>query len=332
MSFPKFLVLVALFMFGAIAVVSLLKGKKEDVQNYSTEPVELALNEENVEEDKPELAKERVIEVVTENTLVPQNSEGLPSANRGREFFAVRGAKFPIVETITYTSRVDWLKGRPAWLSDYSSHYKTSRHFIAHSLNGKADYFKQNVSEGDRFNVLNPDKNINFYLLVDLSRSKMWFYYLDLDTNERVLVKTYPLSLGRFDPLRASGSLTPVGKYSLGDRVAIYSPGKKGLYNGQQIEMIEVFGSRWIPFDEEISACTEPAKGLGVHGLPWSRKNNAEFGQDIAMLGKYSSDGCVRLAKDDMEELFAIIISRPTIIELVRDFHDAVLPGEETGD
>ena len=122
---------------------------------------------------------------------LPEAMIELPEADRIEELFNKDGPKLPIVETITYKSRVPWQKGRPAWLSDYAGHYETSRHFIARSLNGKPDYFKQEVAEGARFNVLRKDKNIEFALIVDTSRCKMWFYYVDLDQKQKVLLKTY---------------------------------------------------------------------------------------------------------------------------------------------
>lgn len=253
-----------------------------------------------------------------------QQQQSLPDADRIAEFFNIDPPKLPIVETITYKSKVPWLKGRPAWLSDYSSHYKTSRHFIARSLNGQPDYLKQDINEGDRFNVLKPDLNISFHLLIDLSRSKMWFYYLDDDTHERVLVKTYSVGLGRIDGSKLSGSLTPVGKYTLGNKIAIYKPKVTGYHNGQKIEMVKVFGTRWIPFDKEIGQCSAPSKGLGIHGVPWVL--NAATGQleeDSASIGKYESDGCVRLSTKDVEELFSIIITRPSTVELVKDYFEA---------
>jgi len=253
----------------------------------------------------------------------------LPEANRIQEFFNRVEPKFPIVLTVTYKSRVPWQKGRPAWLSDYASHYATSRHFIARSLNGKPDYFKQDVSEGDRFNVLHPDKKINFYLLIDTSRCKMWFYYLDLDTNERVLVKTYNVGLGRIDNTKPSGLLTPLGKYTLGDKIAIYKPKLTGYHNGQKVELIRVFGTRWIPFDKEVGEATASPEGFGIHGLPWQPNEKGELVESRDSLGKYESDGCIRLMTPDIEELYAIIITRPTIIELVKDFYEAKPPGTE---
>ena len=51
--------------------------------------------------------------------------------------------------------------------------------------------------------------------------------------------------------------------------------------------------------------------------------------EDRAKLGKYDSDGCIRLSSEDIEELFAIILTKPTIVELVKDLRDAKLPGVE---
>ena len=256
-------------------------------------------------------------------------AESLPDADRIQQLFALDSSKLPIVETVSYTSRVPWLKGRPAWIADYASYYGTSRHFIARSLNKKVDYLTQKVSPGDRFNVFKKDKNINFHLLIDLSRCKMWFYYIDLDSNERVLLKTYKVGLGRLDPRKASGCLTPTGKYSLGEKIAIYKPGTMGLFQDQKTEMIRIFGSRWIPFEGEIEGCTEPAKGLGLHGAPWILDAGGQLVEDKAKIGKYDSDGCIRIAANDIEEIFSIVITKPATVELVKDYREAKLPGKE---
>lgn len=318
MSFPKLLAILAILLFGAIGIAALFKEGKEapeaEVTKAQATPLEVELDRE-VRVTAP------ATPVVT--ATPPRGAEDLPEANRIDELFNKGDPKFPIVETITYKSRVPWLKGRPAWLSDYAAYYSTSRHFIARSLNGKPDYFKQDVAEGDRFNVLKKDKNINFYLLIDNSRCKMWFYYVDLDTNDKVLIKTYDVGLGRVDSSKPSGLLTPLGKYTLGSKIAIYKPKMMGHYNGQKVEMVQVFGSRWIPFEKEVSNTSAPAKGFGIHGTPWLPNEKGELVQGHDSVGKYDSDGCVRLATDDMEELFAIVITRPTTIELVKDFHDA---------
>ncbi len=45
--------------------------------------------------------------------------------------------------------------------------------------------------------------------------------------------------------------------------------------------------------------------------------------EDKSSLGKFQSDGCIRMATDDMEELFALVITKPTTIEIVKDFRQA---------
>lgn len=359
MTFPKLLFYLAIVLFGLIGLGILFKSPDTHevtiLTTFASDPIEIELDQplrenkelslpenllhltkktENVTlkvESSPEVVKETPPEEAPKIAKKTSKTQEPPEANRIEEFFNLTDPKFPIVETITYKSRVSWQKGRPAWLSDYANHYKTSRHFIARSLNGKPDYLKQDLGEGARFNILNPEKNIHFNLIIDISRCKMWFYYHDLNTKEKVLVKTYPVGLGRIDHSKISGYLTPLGVYSLGSRIAVYTPKMMGTHNGAKVEMMRVFGTRWIPFEKEISATTAPAKGFGIHGLPWTLKNGSLM-EDMASLGKYESDGCVRMSTADIEELYAIIITRPTTVEIVKDFFDAENKFQTTAD
>jgi hypothetical protein len=242
--------------------------------------------------------------------------------------FNTFGPKAPFVETVTYTVRAPWAGAKSAWLSDYASHFKTSKHFIAHSLTGGKSYEFSRLREGDRFNVMTTERDVRFHLIVDLSRAHMWLYFIDVENNEHLLLKNFPVSLGRLDSGSASGSLTPLGIYALGDRIGIYKPGKVGHYNGESHEMIRTFGTRWIPFAKEVAKCTNPAKGFGVHGCPWRADHEGKLKEDRSVLGTYQTDGCIQLAHEDIEQLFSIIITRPTTIEIVRDYFDAELPGQ----
>lgn len=343
MLFPKVLGVIALLLFSTILLIAVWKGEKAPNREpkRSLVPVEVRLDEEikAVVPATQSVARARQIPktMIAEakakkiEQKPPEQKREPTDVNRIDELFSL-DSKLPIVETITYKSRVSWLKGRPAWLSDYASHYETSRHFIARSLHGgKPDYFKQDLAEGDRFNILKQNKDIAFYILIDNSSCKMWLYYHDKDTNERALLKTYKVCLGRPDSSKTSGLLTPLGKYSLGNKVAIYKPKMMGFHDGEKVEMINVFGTRWIPFDKEVSDCTAPAKGFGIHGVPWVKSASAGHAQDISCIGQYQSDGCIRLATEDIEEVFAIVITKPTIVEIVKDFHEAHLPGVEKG-
>lgn len=320
----KVLFVTALILFSLIGVALFFKKPVQTEVRTLNAPVEIELETE-VKPFEQEPQEEVVFPKAEEDiaSVATNADEFLPEVDRIDELFNKVDPKLSIVETITYKSRVPWQKGRPAWLSDYAAHYETSRHFIARSLNGKPDYLKQDVSEGDRFNVLRKDKDISFHLLIDTSRCKMWFYYSDADS-KNVLLKTYNVSLGRKDGTKTSGLLTPLGKYSIGNRVAIYKPKVTGYHKGQKTEMVRVFGTRWIPFDKEISGCTEPAKGFGLHGVPW-RDTDSALSEDLSSIGKYESDGCIRLATKDIEEIFAIIITKPAIVELVKDFRQSDL-------
>ena len=242
-------------------------------------------------------------------------------------FFTTGKEQFPIVHTIKYKSRVPWLKGKQAWIADYAAHYKTSRHFIARSLNRKKDYLTQAVAVGDKFTVFALEKPVRFYLVIDLSRCKMWFYYHDLDANEQVLVKTYRVGVGRLDPKADSGVLTPVGQYVLGDKVASYKPSVVGLFQGVETEMVQVFGTRWLPLAKEVES-GEEIRGYGLHGVPWIYDEKTKtYVEDAQVIGHYTSDGCIRLKQEDIEELYAIVLTKETLVEIVTDFSHAQLPG-----
>lgn len=327
---PKALAILSIVLFSAIGLAAIFKPRSSPESQEVTKrviPLEIELDQE-IQTVVPAVGSSVSHEIAPsinqgEAKLLP--SIDLPEADRIEELFTKSGSKLPIVETITYKSRVAWQKGRPAWLSDYANHYQTSRHFVARSLNDKPDYFKQELAEGDRFNVLRQDKNFKFYLIVDTSRCKMWLYYVDLDEKHKVLLKTYSVGLGRIDSSKTSGLLTPLGKYSLGDRIAIYKPKTTGFYQGTKTEMMTVFGTRWIPFDKELGVCTAPAKGFGLHGVPWIEGADHELTENGNSIGKYESDGCIRLLTADIEEVFAIVITKPTIIEIVRDFSESTI-------
>ncbi|HEX2579082.1 MAG TPA: L,D-transpeptidase [Rhabdochlamydiaceae bacterium] len=254
-----------------------------------------------------------------------------PQVDRIQQLFTTGANKLPIVETITYSSQVPWLKGRPAWVGDYAVHFATSRHFIARSLNGTADYFTQKVCPGSKFNVFRKDKNFQFYLLVDIATCKMAFYYLDMDTNERVLLKTYAVGLGK-KAATASGTLTPLGKYLLGDKIAVYRPGVMGLFQEKQVEMIRVFGTRWLPFGKELGGSAN-VKGYGIQGTPWTPNKQegkwTELRLELNPGLNQGTGGCIHMNHEDIEELFAIVVTKPTTVEIVKNMKDAKLPGVE---
>lgn len=279
-----------------------------------------------------EVVKVAVSDQEIDSSTLPKNTPqtSVNNVDQIRRFFSKGMDRFPFVDTVTYTSRVPWLKGRPAWIADYASHYETSRHFIARGLNGKEDYVSQNVSPGDTFNVINPEKQIEFHLLVDLSTCTLDFTCTDKETGKTEFIKSYKVGVGRKDAFSPSGSLTPLGKYKLGDKIAIYKQGVENYFQKKKTHMIEVFGTRWIPFGEEVENCTDSAKGYGVHGLPFVYNEKEDvYTEDLSCLGEYSSDGCIRLSEKDINEIFSIVITKPTYIEIVKEKN--ALSESETG-
>ncbi len=322
MSLSRIFLFVSLLLFGAIGTVAIVKRSKakEVVSEPKVIEIDLATLTPQIE-----VKKEEVVEVAPEPVVVVADT---PDVDRVNLLFQ-KNSPLPIVETVTYKSKVAWKKGRSAWLVDYAAHYKTHLHFIARSLNGKADYHPRPANDGATFNVLAQNVNFYFYMVVDIARCKLNLYAVLPDRGERILLKTYRVGLGRLDQSKASGSLTPTGKYSLGNRVAIYQPKMMGTHKGQRVEMISVFGTRWIPFEKELANCSEPAKSYGIHGTPWSPNSDGKMVDNASSIGKYESDGCIRLRAQDIEEIFAIVSTHETIIEIVSDFSKAQLPGKD---
>lgn len=337
------------FFLGSIALFSgiLVLGLAKKVSAKSKQPpkVEEIQLLNSYDEPLPPLAGDRPDFVGHAPTKVVEDSSfvrGSPTApsfvaldpskdqiDRMGLLFSPFGPRLPIVQTVRYTPKVQWVKDRPAWIVDYASHFQTSKHFISRSLTGKKDYFHYEINPGDRFNVLRNDIPFEFYLIVDVSHCKLRFYYIEPLKKEMTLLKGYAVTLGRRDEMSPSGCLTPLGKYKLGPRIAVYKPGMVGTFRKQKTEMVQIFGTRWIPFEEEVGGCTAPARGYGIHGQPWQKSADGQWHESTEVSNPYSSDGCIRLATEDMEELFSIIVTRPTTIEIVKSFEQSTVDAKE---
>lgn len=242
--------------------------------------------------------------------------------DRVKNLFNPKKKRLPFIETVSYVSNVPWLRGRPAWISDYASYYSTSRSFIARSLTGKGTYQVPKVKEGDKFNVFSLNCPLQFYLVVDLTRCQMGLYSYLVEKNERIFLKAYPIGLGK--KLGEFISMTPRGLFILGNQVGVYNKGDFGYHLGKKIEMVQVFGTRWLPFEGK------GGKGIGIQGAPWTEDpKTKELKEDVSSIGKYESDGCIRMKKEDIEELYALVVTKPTFIEVVNEAFEAELPGKE---
>lgn len=322
----RYVFFTSLAIFAAIAVLGI--SKKAGIWGHSTAkaPTQRAgnaspqLQEELAQSHIPNERAKASLEPL-DTSRWPLSSELLPGdLDRLPELFDTKEEPLPIVELIRYSPNTSWSPQKAAWLGDYAAHFRTSKHFISRSLTlNQPVYDRQNVSVGDRFNVLKRDKPFEFYLLVDTSRSRLWFYYKDLENQQKVLLKTYSVGLGRLDSKSPSGTLTPLGKFRLGSKIVVYRPGARGIFKRKEIEMIRVFGTRWIPL-EGTETQNRDLSGYGLHGTPWGPDDTGQLRQDQSGIGGYSSDGCIRLSTSDIEELFSIVVTRPTVVEIVTDF------------
>lgn len=326
MSFARVFIILTVVVFGGIFVVAVCK-RKPPVESKNFEktievPIQnIVLPVENVKIEQPQVpvkAEQNVVQSVPE----------IDSIN----LLFMKQSPLKIVETITYKSSVAWKHGRAAWLVDYASHYRTPLQFIARSLNEKPDYTPKAISDGQQFNVLSTSCDFYFHMIVDVSTCKLCLYYVIPKTGECELLKTYTVGLGRKDESQPSGTLTPFGTYLLGGRIATFQPKMMGTHKNKKVELISVFGTRWIPFEKEVADCTAPAKGYGLHGTPWSYNEDTQsFYECNESIGKYESDGCIRLATKDIEELYAVITTRKAIVEIVNTFQSSHLQGKSQG-
>lgn len=303
--------------------------------NWPVPPLNETIQIEHIEPEAAILIPPPSPPIIPEMSGAPifsvSNDNQLPcDVDRVNELFQPYSTTLPFIETVVFVSRVDWVCGRPAYLGDYAAHYQTSKHFIARSLRGTGNYLSDVVSKAEKFNVYRKDHPIEFHLVLDLSRLKLWLYCYDREADSKIFLKTYAVCVGKLDTSRKSGSLTPIGTFSIGSEFAVYHEGVKGNFKNEPCEMISVYGKRWIPIGREIAGCSSSCKGLGLHGVPWKRLTDSSCAQEQrSCIGHYETEGSIRLLTEDIEEIYAIIASKPAYLHSVKDFIDAKLPGKE---
>jgi lipoprotein-anchoring transpeptidase ErfK/SrfK len=342
MSLPKLFLAVSVSLFVLIGVLSVVKQSHRNNSVESTEPVirqdvDLTLLARSheiqqspvgpIQTDLPSPTAPTPQSLPVEERPVVIEHDAEPESLSA---LFVKNSSCPIVETIVYKSHVPWKRNRQAWLIDYANYYKTPLDFLYRCLNNKADYTPRDVAEGVQFNVYRRNLDFRFHAIVSLSSCRLRLYYVIPGERRVVFLKSYQVCVGRKDASRASGFLTPLGTYQLGSRVAVFRPRMMGMHKNKKVEMIQVFGTHWIPFEREISGCTEPAKGFGIHGTPiHHNEQTGQLEEDTSSIGQSESDGCIRVANKDMHELFSIVSTRTTYVEIVPSFQQSkVLRGE----
>lgn len=335
MSLPKLFLTVSVTLFVIIGLLAVAKRsgseKKTLISPTVKQEVDLSMLTKTQEERCPSSAL-LATELPPPALTCAQPAEQRPvviehdSEPEGLSALFAKTGGCPIVETLSYKSHVSWKRNRLAWLIDYSNYYKTPLGFIYRSLTGNCDAEPSAIADGMQFNVFRRELDFRFHLVVSLSSCRLRLYYVIPQERRVVFLKSYQVCVGRKETSRASGSLTPVGLYQLGSKVASFRPRMMGSYKGRQVELMQVFGTHWIPFEKALEGCSEPAKGYGIHGTPMVRNSQeGELVEDTSSIGHYESDGCIRLAGKDMKELFSVISTRTTYVEIVQSFQQSKL-------
>jgi len=321
MNLSRLFLIISVSLFVGIGFLSYLK-KRVPVQEQTTNVTEY----ENIELSQlaplsppPSVIPIPTQEAEVEKSVVIEHDE----APEGLAALFEKPSSSPLVQTIRYKSRVPWKPRRSAWLVDYARHYKTPVDFICKSLDRGVN--PTSLSEGVQFNVFRLDFDFRFHLLVSLNSCRMRLYYVIPHEKKVVFLKSYPVCLGKKASSSVSGSLTPLGVFQLGSRVAVFKPNMMGMHKNKRVELVQVFGTHWIPFEREIAGCSEPARGFGIHGTPMLRNARGGLEEQLSSIGEFSSDGCIRLAGKDMQELFSVISTRKTYIEIVPSFQQSKL-------
>ena len=134
-----------------------------------------------------------------------------------------------------------------------------------------------NIQIGDRLRILDHPK-----FEIEVSKSENW---LLLKMNGKFF-KRYSVGTGKFNR-------TPVGTFKISDK----EKNPAWWKDNRQIPFGDpenILGTRWMK--TVATGDTPPAAGYGIHGT-W----------DNTSLGQQSSAGCVRMANEDVEELFMLV-------------------------
>jgi hypothetical protein len=337
MSLPKIFFAVSVGLFSVIGALAILK--KPTVKEIMSPAKQLIVTQEvNIDllsspaSNKPQLQSKTTELLESELSLktetVPEDNEVVIEHEQDQDGLLAlftKNSTCPIVETVAYKSHVSWKARRSAWLIDYANYFKTPLEFIYRSINGGNSASPVSISEGMQFNVYKRDVDFRFHIVVSMASCRMRLYYVIPQERRIVFLRSYNVCLGKKDSARVSGYCTPLGVFQLGNRVAVFRPRMMGTHKGKQVELIQVFGTRWLPFEKEINGCSEPAKGFGVHGTPMTRNSSGQLEEDNSSIGHYESEGCIRLSGKDLEEVFSVVSSRKTWVEVVPSFQQSQL-------
>lgn len=135
-----------------------------------------------------------------------------------------------------------------------------------------------------------------------IERSSCTLYLVDNDG----VFKRYPVGLGR------KGRETTEGRFKIGNKQKNPTWYKPGGGVVAPLAPENELGTRWMPLVPDSEGLPTD---LGIHGT-----------NDPSSIGKYSSSGCPRMHKEDVEELYDLVV-RSTPVLIVEEYEG---PGGET--
>lgn len=152
----------------------------------------------------------------------------------------------------------------------------------------------------------------NYWIKVSISQCRLWLYQKDLDLNNFVLLKEYPVGT-----VKKTISKYPLG---IGYVTAIeFSPAwYPTAYSRSQFAKKNIFLPKIVPANHSLN-CMGSVKICLSHSVPGKGKVYRIHGtrpQDRKTVGTRASGGCIRMLNEDALEL-AKLISTGTIVEIV---------------
>ena len=134
----------------------------------------------------------------------------------------------------------------------------------------------------------------------EVRKSEFRLNIFEGDGPDRVMVASYPISLGEFNS-------TPTGAFAIRPRSKLIDPEWRNPRTGQHFQSNDPanpIGERWIGL-KGIEPHNKDFEGYGIHGTT-----------DIASIGKQASMGCVRMLPQDVEVVYELLTEPNSIVTI----------------
>ena len=134
----------------------------------------------------------------------------------------------------------------------------------------------------------------------EVHKSEFRLNIFEGDGPDRVMVASYPISLGEFNS-------TPTGAFAIRPRSKLIDPEWRNPRTGQHFQSNDPanpIGERWIGL-KGIEPHNKDFEGYGIHGTT-----------DIASIGKQASMGCVRMLPQDVEVVYELLTEPNSVVTI----------------